>query len=91
MLKKTLLIYTAVRLDGLNLLYTLKKENNAWKVVKIEKKRPSTIGSEAVLEQAFLRAIGTEIFNATKTYYGETRLFDSERVVDFVQDEFDDK
>lgn len=81
----------AVKLDGLNLLYTLKKENNVWKVVKTEKKKLPTVGSEAILEQAFLRAIGTEILTATKTYYGESRLFDSSRIVDIVRDEFSDK
>lgn len=80
-----------LKLDGLNLLYTLKKENNVWKVVKIEKKKLPTVGSEAILEQAFLRAIGIKILNATKTYYGESRLFDSARVIDIVQDEFNDK
>ncbi|MGE7975747.1 DUF3888 domain-containing protein [Bacillus cereus] len=81
----------AIKLDGLNLLYTLKKENNVWKVVKIEKKKLPTVGSEAILEQAFLRAIGIKILNATKTYYGESRLFDSARVIDIVRDEFNDK
>ncbi|WP_326497385.1 DUF3888 domain-containing protein [Bacillus thermotolerans] len=35
--------------------------------------------------------MGQEILEATKTYYGESRLFDSERVIDIVRDEFDDK
>lgn len=43
------------------------------------------------MEQTFLRAIGIKILNATKTYYGESRLFDSARVIDIVQDEFNDK
>lgn len=90
-IKENIAYIHAVKLDGLNLLYTLKKENNAWNVVKIEKKKLPTIGSEAILERAFLRAIGTEILNATKTYYGEPRLFQSERVLDIVRDEFDDK
>lgn len=38
-----------------------------------------------------MRSIGTEILNVTKKYYGESRLFDSERVIDIVRDEFDDK
>ncbi|WP_256218393.1 hypothetical protein [Bacillus sp. MUM 116] len=53
-----------VKLDGLNLLYTLKKENNVWKVVKIEKKKLPSVGSKAILEHAFLRAIGIEILQA---------------------------
>ncbi|MFK4468666.1 hypothetical protein [Bacillus sp. RC252] len=69
--KENIAYMHAVKLDGLNLLYTLKKENNVWKVVKIEKKKLPTVGSEVILEQAFLRAIGIEILNATKTYYGE--------------------
>ncbi|MEC0345436.1 DUF3888 domain-containing protein [Peribacillus frigoritolerans] len=89
--KENIAYIHAVKLDGLNLLYTLKKENNVWKVVKTEKKKLPTVGSEVILEQAFLRAIGIEIINATKTYYGESRLFDSERVIDIVRDEFDDK
>ncbi|MDM5235113.1 DUF3888 domain-containing protein [Bacillus cereus] len=89
--KENIAYIHAVKLDGLNLLYTLKKENNAWKVVKIEKKKLPTVGSEAILEQAFLRAIGIEILNATKTYYGESRLFDSARVIDIVRGEFNDK
>ena len=90
-IKENIAYIHAVKLDGLNLLYTLKKENNVWKVVKTEKKKLPTVGSEVILEQAFLRAIGIEILNATKTYYGESRLFDSERVIDIVRDEFDDK
>lgn len=90
-IKENIAYIHAVKLDGLNLLYTLKKENNVWKVIKIEKKKLPTVGSEAILEQAFLRVIGKEILNSTETYYGETRLFDSERVVDIVRDEFDDK
>ncbi|MFK4332220.1 DUF3888 domain-containing protein [Bacillus mycoides] len=89
--KENIAYMHAVKLDGLNLLYTLKKENNVWKVVKIEKKKLPTVGSEVILEQAFLRAIGIEILNATKTYYGESRLFDSARVIDIVRDEFNDK
>ncbi|MDA2439897.1 DUF3888 domain-containing protein [Bacillus cereus] len=89
--KENIAYIHAVKLDGLNLLYTLKRENNVWKVVKIEKKKLPTVGSEAILEQAFLRAIGIKILNATKTYYGELRLFDSARVIDIVQDEFNDK
>lgn len=89
--KENIAYIHAVKLDGLNLLYTLKKENNQWNVVKKEEKKLPTVGSEAILEQAFLRAIGTELLNATKTYYGETRPFESERVVDIVRDEFDDK
>lgn len=80
----------AVKLDGLNLLYTLKKEDNAWKVVKTEKKKLPTVGSEVILEQAFLRAIGAEILKATKTYYGESRLFDSPRIVDIVRNQYND-
>lgn len=89
--KENIAYIHAVKLDGLNLLYTLKKENNQWKVVKKEEKKLPTVGSEFILEQAFLRAIGTEILNATKTYYGEPRLFHSERIVNIVRDEFDDK
>ena len=89
--KENIAYIHAVKLDGLNLLYTLKQENNVWKVVKTEKKKLPTVGSEVILEQAFLRTIGIEILNATKTYYGESRLFDSERVIDIVRDEFDDK
>ncbi|MFC3886474.1 DUF3888 domain-containing protein [Bacillus songklensis] len=89
--KENIAYIHAVKLDGLNLLYTLKKENNAWKIVKTEKKKLPTVGSEVMLEQAFLRAIGTKILNATKTYYGKSRLFHSERIVDIVRDEFDDK
>ncbi|WP_212936884.1 DUF3888 domain-containing protein [Bacillus hominis] len=89
--KENIAYMHVVKLDGLNLLYTLKKENNVWKVVKIEKKKLPTVGSEVILEQAFLRAIGIEILNATKTYYGESRLFDSARVIDIVRDEFNDK
>ncbi|PFZ93907.1 DUF3888 domain-containing protein [Bacillus wiedmannii] len=89
--KENIAYIHAVKLDGLNLLYTLKRENNVWKVVKIEKKKLPTVGSEAILEQAFLRAIGIKILNATKTYYGESRLFDAARVIDIVQDEFNDK
>ncbi|MQR97594.1 DUF3888 domain-containing protein [Fictibacillus phosphorivorans] len=90
-IKEDIAYIHAVKEDGLNLLYTLKKEDNVWKVVKIEKKKLSTIDSKVMLEKAFLRAIGTEILNATKTYYGEPRLFQSERVVNIVRDEFNDK
>ena len=65
----------AVKLDGLNILYTLKKENDQWKVIKREEKKLPTVGSKVILEKAFLRAIGQEILKATKTYYGEERLF----------------
>ncbi|WP_207203198.1 DUF3888 domain-containing protein [Peribacillus sp. TH27] len=88
--KENIAYIHAVKLDGLNLLYTLKKENTVWKVVKTEKKKLPRVGSEVILEQTFLRAIGTEILNATKKYYGESRLFDSERVIDIARDEFDD-
>ncbi|WP_236830365.1 hypothetical protein [Bacillus thuringiensis] len=57
-IKENIAYIHAVKLDDLNLLYTLKRENNVWKVVKIEKKKLPTVGSEAILEQAFLRAIG---------------------------------
>jgi len=80
-----------VKLDGLNILYTLERENNQWKVVKKESKKLPTVGSEAILEKAFLRSIGKEILEATKMYYGESRLFNSERIIDIVRDEFDDK
>ncbi len=76
----------AVQLDGLNILYTLKKDNGSWKVVKTEAKKIPTIGSEVILEKAFLRAIGTEILKATKTYYGESRLFNSERIININRD-----
>ena len=59
--------------------------------MKKAEKKFLTVGSEFILEQAFLRAIGTEILNATKTYYGEPRLFHSERIVNIVRDELDDK
>lgn len=80
-----------VKLDGLNILYTLKKENDQWKVIKREEKKLPTVGSEIILEKAFLRAIGLEILRATKTYYGEERLFDSERITDITWNEIDDK
>jgi hypothetical protein len=38
-----------------------------------------------------LRAIGQEILKATKTYYGEERLFYSERITDITWNENDDK
>ncbi|MET3698101.1 uncharacterized protein DUF3888 [Bacillus oleivorans] len=81
----------AVKLDGLNLLYTLKKENDHWKVVKKETKKFPTVKSKTMLEKAFLRAIGKEILDATRTYYGESRLFHSERIIDIIQDEYNDK
>ena len=81
----------AVKLDGLNILYTLKKENNQWYVVKKEEKKLPTVGNEVILERAFLKAIVPEILNATKTYYGDIRAFHSARVIDIVQDEIDDK
>ena len=81
----------AVKLDGLNILYTLKKENDQWKVIKREEKKLPTVGSEIIVEKAFLRAIGQEILGATKTYYGEERLFDSERITDITWNESDDK
>ncbi|EEL68985.1 DUF3888 domain-containing protein [Bacillus mycoides] len=89
--KETMAYIHAVKLDGLNLLYTLKKENNVWKVVKIEKKKLPTVGSKVILEQAFLRAIGLEILKATRTYYPHGRLYTSPRIVDIVRDEFNDK
>ncbi|PGZ08406.1 hypothetical protein COE30_12975 [Bacillus cereus] len=89
--KENIAYIHAVKLDGLNLLYTLKKEDNSWKVIKTEKKKLPTVGSEVILEQAFLRAIGIEILQATKTYYGESILFDSKRIIDIVRDEFNDK
>lgn len=81
----------AVKLDGLNILYTLKKENDQWKVLKREEKKLPTIGSEIILEKAFLRAIGKEILGATKTYYGEERLFDSQRITDIIWNENEDE
>ncbi|MBS4190388.1 DUF3888 domain-containing protein [Bacillus sp. FJAT-49705] len=89
--KENIAYIHAVKLDGLNLLYTLKKENNRWNVIKIEKKKLPTVGSNVILEKAFLRAIGKEILNATKTYYPQGRLFYSERIIDIVQDESYDK
>ena len=80
----------AVKTEGLNILFTLKKENEQWKVVKKETKKLPTVGSEVILEKAFLRAIGSEILSATKTYYGESRLFQSEKIIDIVQDEYND-
>ncbi|MDQ0857844.1 DUF3888 domain-containing protein [Bacillus sp. V2I10] len=59
--------------------------------MKIEKKKIATVGSEVVLEQAFLRAIGKEILDATKTFYGESKLFHSQRIINIDRDEFDDK
>ena len=38
-----------------------------------------------------MRAIGPEIFEATETYYGETRLFLSQRITDITWNESDDK
>ncbi|MCZ2259905.1 DUF3888 domain-containing protein [Sporosarcina sp. G11-34] len=81
----------AVELDGLNILFTLKKENDQWKVIKREVKKLPTVGSEVILEKAFLRAIGQEILKATKSYYGEERLFYSERITDITWNENDDK
>jgi hypothetical protein len=81
----------AVKLDGLNILYTLKIENDQWKVIKREEKKLPTVGSKVILEKAFLRAIGQEILKATKTYYGEERLFYSERITDITWNENDDK
>lgn len=81
----------AVKLDGLNILYTLKKEKDQWKVIKREEKKLPTVGNETILEKALLRAIGQEILRATKTYYGEERLFDSERITDITWNENDDK
>jgi hypothetical protein len=83
--KENIAYIHAVKLDGLNLLYTLKKEENVWKVVKIEKKKLPTVGSKVILEQAFLRAIGPEILKATG------RLYSSPRIIDIVRDEFNDK
>lgn len=81
----------AVKLDGMNILFTLKKENDQWKVIKSEEKKLPTVGSKVILEKAFLRAIGQEILRATKTYYGEERLFESERITDITWDENNDK
>lgn len=44
-------------------------------MVKRETKKLPTIGSDVIIEKAFLRAIGSKILDATKTYYGEPRLF----------------
>jgi len=77
----------AVKLDGLNILYTLKQENDQWKVIKREEKKLPTVGSEIILEKAFLRAIGKEILGATKTYYGEEKLFHSQRITDITWNE----
>ena len=81
----------AVKLDGLNILYTLNKENGQWKVVRREEKKLPTVGSKTILEQAFLRAIGQEILNATKSYYPNGRLFISPRIINIVRDETNDK
>ncbi|PHG07522.1 hypothetical protein COI66_17470 [Bacillus toyonensis] len=89
--KENIAYIHAVKLDGLNLLYTLKKENDIWKVLKIEKKKLPTVGSATILEQAFLRAIGLEILKATRTYYPHGKLYTSPRIVDIVRDEFNDK
>lgn len=80
----------AVKLDGLNLLYILKKENTDWKTVNIQRKKLPTVGSEVILEQAFLRAIGPEILKATKSYYQDGRLFSSPRIININRDEFND-
>lgn len=91
-IKENISYIHVVKLDGLNILYTLEKgKNNQWKVVKKESKKLPTVGSGVILEEAFLRSIGKEILEATKTYYGESRLFDSERIIDIVRNEFDDK
>jgi len=81
----------AVKLDGVNILFTLKKENEHWKVINREERKLPTVGNKVILEKAFLRAIGPEIFRATKTYYGEKRLFDSDRITDITWDENDAK
>ncbi|WP_438316761.1 DUF3888 domain-containing protein [Sporosarcina sp. FA9] len=88
--KDNLAYIHAVKLDGLNILFTLKKEDDHWKVVNREEKKLPTVGSKVILEKAFLRAIGPEILRATKTYYGEERLFESERIKDITWDENDD-
>lgn len=91
-IKENIAYIHVVKLDGLNILYTLEKDkNNQWKIVKKESKKLPTVGSEVILEKAFLRSIGQGILEATKTYYGESRLFDSERIIDIVRNEFDDK
>ncbi|USK32145.1 DUF3888 domain-containing protein [Bacillus sp. F19] len=89
--KENIAYVHAVKLDGLNLLYTLNNVDSTWKTVKIEKKKVPTVGSEVMLEQAFLRAIGKEILDATKTIYGESKLFHSQRIINIDRDEFDDK
>lgn len=89
--KDNLAYIHAVKLDGLNILYTLKRENDQWKVIKREEKKLPTVGSKFILEKAFLRAIGQEILEATKTYYGEERLFDSARITDITWNENDDE
>ncbi len=81
----------AIKMDGLNILYTLKKEKNQWKVINREEKKLPTVGSKVILEKAFLRAIGQEILKATKKYYGEERLFDSERITNITWNENEDK
>ncbi|MFJ7976646.1 hypothetical protein ACIQZI_13230 [Peribacillus sp. NPDC096379] len=88
-IKENIAYIHVVKLDGLNIFYTLEKEKNQWKVVKKESKKLLTVGSEVILEKVFLRSIGKEILEASKTYYGELRLFDSERIIDIVRNGFD--
>ena len=90
-IKDDVVFIHVVKLDGLNILFTLKKENDHWKVVNKETKKLPTVASKTMLEKAFLRAIGKEILDATRTYYGEPRLFHSERIIDIARDEYDDK
>lgn len=86
--KENIAYIHAVKLDGLNLLYTLKKENNEWKVVKKEEKKLPT-ADKSILEKVFLNTIATAILDATKTYYGEPRLYESERIIDIVWNEIE--
>ncbi|WP_318617436.1 DUF3888 domain-containing protein [Sporosarcina sp. YIM B06819] len=81
----------AVKLDGLNIFYTLKRDKNKWKVVNKEEKKLPSIGSEAILEKAFLRAIGQHILDATASHYGESRLFFNERITDIAWNENEDQ
>lgn len=57
-----------VALDGLHVLYTLNKEDDYWKLVKTESKKIQTVGSKAILEKAFLRAIEKKILVLQKHF-----------------------
>ena len=78
------------KIDGLQILYTLKKTNDQWQIISKETKKVSDLNNE-ILEATFMRAIGLEVGKAIAEHTDMGgQFYPHPKIIDIKRDERQD-